>query len=312
MRLGVISNRLSRRNRRGSPDTGALDLIHRPIAGLEGLSEALDDFAAAEVGVIAINGGDGTASGVMTELLAKPRFAALPALAVIAGGTLNMSAANIGLQGKPESALARLAQRLAAGDIAASVHQRPVVGAIREPGSRPLCGLFFANVAFYRAIDYCVTHITPNSPSPRLATAITFAMMLGRVLFRRGDPMTKPERLEVALDGGSAEDLQVLFTLVTTLDRLVLGTRPFWGREAGALKSTTLTAPPEGLLRRLPRALYGGEERDLPSDSYRSHNVDRMTIAPGGPFALDGELYETAPGQTLELRAMGPLSFLRC
>ena len=100
--------------------------------------------------------------------------------------------------------------------------------------------------------------------------------------------------------------------MATALDSLVFNIKPFWGREAGALRTTTLTHPPDRLIRRARRVLYGGAERGLPRESYRSHNVDRMTIAPGGPFALDGELYQAVAGQPLELSAVGPVRFLSC
>ena len=311
MRLGLISNRLSQGNRAGLPETSGYDLIDRPIAGLDGLPEALDDFAAAEVDVIAVNGGDGTVSAVLSELLAKPRFAAPPALAILAGGTLNMCAADIGLKGRPGPALARLVGRLADGDLATAIRPRKVIAVARAPAAPLLCGLFFASAALYRAIVFCYDRVQPNSRSPRLAAAATMALLLGRLLGPE-DALSAPERVSIALDDGPAESLDVLLTMATALDSLVFNIRPFWGREAGALRTTTLTHPPDRLIRRARRVLYGGPERGLPAASYRSHNVERMTIAPGLPFALDGELYEADKGQPLELSAVGPVGFLSC
>ena len=312
MRLGLISNRLSGANRSGlpAPSLGAgVSLVHRPVEGLSGLAEAFDDLAAAEVEVIAVNGGDGTVSAVLTELLAKPRFATLPALALLCGGTLNMGATGLGLKGRPDQALVRLSQL---SDWSAAATARSVIGLRRGGGEQPLCGLFFAAAALYRAIQFCYRRVQPNSPSPRAAAGVTMALLLGRLAVRGArDDVLRPQRLSIALDDSPAEQLDALVTLVSALDSLVLNMRPFWGTEPGALHYTTLTYPPRGLLRRLRRVLYGGAGRRLPTDGYYSHKVDRIVMAPGGPFALDGEIYE-APSQSLEIAAAGPVRFVSC
>ena len=49
--------------------------MHRRLEGIEGLSQTLDDFAAAGAGVVAVNGGDGTVplmpNRPMPEMTAK-------------------------------------------------------------------------------------------------------------------------------------------------------------------------------------------------------------------------------------------------
>ena len=76
MKIGLISNRRSRRNQRklSALETSApqgVEILHRRLEGVDGLSQVLDEFASAETSVVAVNGGDGTVSAVLTDLFER-------------------------------------------------------------------------------------------------------------------------------------------------------------------------------------------------------------------------------------------------
>ncbi len=62
------------------------------------LPEILADFAAREIGLIAVSGGDGTVQGVQTVLAENKIDDMLPRLAVLPHGTTNLWAAVVGLK----------------------------------------------------------------------------------------------------------------------------------------------------------------------------------------------------------------------
>ena len=73
MRIGLITNLRSQRNKRGAlacfdTPAGGPEVLHRILDGIEGLAETLGEFATAGVEVVAVNAGDGTVSRVLTEL----------------------------------------------------------------------------------------------------------------------------------------------------------------------------------------------------------------------------------------------------
>jgi len=84
----------------------------------------------------------------------------------------------------------------------------------------------------------------------------------------------------------------VVFCMATTLDRLLLGARPYWGEEDEAIHFTHIRSG----ARRLPFALLplfrGRGGRLLTADrGYSSRNARRLELHFDGPFVLDGELY---------------------
>ncbi len=318
MKIGLISNTHSQRNKRKLPKAPAslprgVEVLHRPLDGIDGMAEVLDDFAAAQVGVIAVNGGDGTISAALTELMARPRFDVVPPLALLPGGMLNMSAADAGLVGTPDKALARLAARVAEPDLNSACIEREVIRLDYSRTKRPIYGLFFGTAAICRGIVLCRERVHAIKLKSTLAAAATLVYVLGRSLFRRGakDPMLHGDDMTVQFDDGPGKKVCQVAALVTTLDRLMLKSRPFWGREGGRLRYTGIAYPPRKVGRSAYRVLYGGNDRHL-SEGYESRNADRVAFEMDCPFTLDGELFDPEPGTPVELSGGGRLRFVRC
>lgn len=319
MKIGLISNLRSKRNRRAIPEVsaagdGRVELIHRRLEGVDGLGEVLADFARAEVGVIAINGGDGTVSAVLTELLGRRPFSEQPALALLSGGTTNMCAADVGLKGGNGKAMRRLIERAARPDLDAVCVERDVFRVAYRPDRSPVYGMFFGTAAICRAITLCRELIHPMKLESSAASAATLAYVLLRRAVRRDedDLVLRGDTMTVAFDGQPGQRNDQLLALVTTLDRLVLGSRPFWGNGGGALRYTGIAYPPQRLLRFAYRILYGGGDRQLPSGHYDSRNIDRISFAMTCPFTVDGELFQPVEDTPVELDRGGRVRFVRC
>ena len=67
-------------------------------------------------GVLAINGGDGTVAAILGALLESKPFVTPPLIALLPGGTANMSAGDVGLRGSLNKAV-----RTSAGGVKATV-----------------------------------------------------------------------------------------------------------------------------------------------------------------------------------------------
>ena len=319
MKIGLISNMRSRRNRRAFPEVpaagvGQVEFIDRRLKGVEGLAEVLADFARAEVGVIAINGGDGTVSAVLTELLGRRCSSYQPALALLSGGTTNMCAADVGLKGGNGKALRRLMERAAQSNFDTALVEREVFRLAYRPDRAPIYGMFFGTAAICRAIMLCRELIHPMKLESTAAAAATLTYLLLRRALRGGkdDSVIRGDEMTVGFEGEAGQRTDQLLALVTTLDRLVLGSQPFWGNGGGALRYTGIAYPPRRLLRLAHRILYGGADRRLPTGHYVSRNIDRIKFAMTCPFTVDGELFQPVEGTPVELGRGGRVRFVQC
>ncbi len=314
-RIGVISNPLSSRNRRG---LHALDrvlarhpgILHTRLEGISDVGAALEDFARREVGLVVVNGGDGTVQAVLSELLGR-RPEALPLLAVLGRGMTNMIAGDVGLKGGLATSLARLVAAAEGGGLEQFVATRQVIRMVYPPAGPPRYGMFFGTAAICRAIAISRGAVQPLGIKDPAATALTFTGLVLRRLARGGRPdgFFRGDAIALSLDGRREPERSYFLLLVTTLESLVLGTGPFWGGGEGALRLASIADPPPRLLRSLLPFFYGGGGGRLPPE-YASRRGNTVSLAMTCPFTLDGELFEPGPDAAVTLEAAGPARFV--
>ena len=307
--VGLISNPNSGRNRK---QLHAIEHIvanhprvhHYPTAGPADIPAALASLANQGVPVLAINGGDGTVAQVLTHMLRAGPFEQLPLIVLLPGGTTNMTAGDVGLTGNLERAVRRLCRWADDPRSEGRLLRRPILR-VDPGGGRPVAyGMFFGTGAIIQGIEYCRSRIHTkglvNEIGPGLAMART---MWGIV--RQDRRFVLPVAVSVAFEAAApapapAEDILIL--LVSSLERLFLGMRPYWGTENGPLHVSMIRADANHLLRRLPALLRGKPGRHTgAAEGYQSRNVGRISLSLDGPFTLDGEMYQAS-------RAAGPVT----
>jgi hypothetical protein len=311
--IGVVSNPTSGRNRRAGfgvdPATAAAaGALHRAVARVAELPAVLAEFAHAGVEVVVVDGGDGTVRAVLAGL--STAFAAPPAIMALASGTTNLIAGDVGPRGPRAQAFARLVARSRGPGLAdATVERAPLV--IEQGDGTTEIGFFFGAGALAFGTHLTRRHIErgrfANTAGTVLGIAATTLCLLagGRASrLARGVPMTVTHDALPAVAGPR------FLMLATTLERLVLGLHPFWGRGPGAINVLDIAAPPPRFARALP-ALLRARPRPWMAEAYRSVRAQRVTVALEHEALLDGEWLRLAPGRPLSLRAGAPVRFVR-
>ena len=324
-RIGVISNPGSQRNKAGLSEVtqlldGAPDLDHVVLEQITDIPGILEGFARREVGVLAVAGGDGTVQAVLTELYNRRPFETLPLLVVVPRGMTNMIAADVGLKRRGLEGLKRLIAA-EAQDLNRATLTRRILRLENALTLPPQYGMFFGGAGIPRAIDVCRSKVHPYNIKADTAAAVTLAGLLGDWLLRRGrrgkeeGGILYGDKVEATIDGGPTETWESLILVATTLDKLILGSRPFWGPEPetdeGRFRFTSIAYPPKGMLRYAWRILYGGPQRKLPEETYKSFSPRHLTLAIDCPFTLDGEIFDPTPGAPVILTAADEARFVR-
>ncbi len=313
MRVALITNPRSRRNARGFEDVRAAlrdraPVPHHVLERFEALPALLSQLVRGGLDLLVVNGGDGTVQAVLSALLRGD--GPIPLLALLPGGTTNAIAADVGLHGGRRRALGRLLDRAARSDLGDCLRQRDVIRVDSGDG-RERFGMLFGAAGIARGIRFR-RELLPQRWIPDAlgnAVALTALACGWSVGGRDARLVFAGDRIGVTIDGRDRGAGRFALVLVTTLDRVVLGARPFWGSGAGSLRYTGIAAPPPALLRHLPALLYGGRQRRLPY-GYQSVNADSITLAMDCPFVLDGEFHEPASGRPLLLGGGNPVRFV--
>lgn len=309
LKVGVLTNPRSGGNKnRGKAISGLLanwpEVMHREAIGPDSFRKALSDFSTEEVELLVINGGDGTVQAVLTILGNEKVFSRPPLLALLCAGTTSMLPRDVGVAGSPAAALQHVLEWSKSTNRDLVVESRSILQVQRD--AEALYGMFFGAGAICAGIRIFHSKDNPMGWRGQLMPTLTMIRLLLAIFFNRVSPFENNTRINCGKD----EKRSDLFVLISTLDRLFLGMRPYWGTEDGPLRYTAVRQRPKYLLRILMSLFGAGRgQHATPANGYSSHNVEQVQLDMEGDFTLDGELY-TAGKQPITISSAGPAHFV--
>jgi len=319
LRIGFISNTHSGRNRKALGKIRRLlaatpAVLHREVRTPEQIAEALEEFSRAGVDVVALNGGDGTIQSAVTTLLSRKLFQPLPLLALLPGGTTNMTAYDIG-GGRRRllPAVRKLLRPLADDKSDWQLVQRPLLRVRAGDGEAPRYGFFFGAGAIIQGMEYFQARVHTKGLKNELGPGLTLLRFIYGVLRGQSD-FTGSAPVVVGLNGEEpVHEYKSLILFVSTLERFFLGMRPYWGKKGDPLHFTLIEQGPRRLLWALPAILRGRSNRSVTeSAGYHSHDVSAVKLLMDGRFSLDGELSEARIDRgPVVLESAGEMRFIR-
>jgi len=320
LRVAVLSNPGSGRNRQGM---GWIDqtlkshpqVMHFIARDPAEIMTVLAEISHAKPDVLAINAGDGTIAAILTALMEQQPFMKQPMLALLRGGTTNMIACDVGLKGSIRQALERLLHWTHATTPAIQPVSRPLLRVQSGENQPPLYGMSFGAGAIIKGMEYCQQNILRPGLRDSLGAglcALRILLALARNDHRYVAPVTM-EFSAIPEISNSSMPRDYFLLMVTTLERLFLGSHPYWGDKKGALHFTAIQSHSRHALRTIPPIFWGRTNRHVtPENGYWSQKVDALELTMNGTFTIDGELYSTHTDQgPVRITRGGRVNFLR-
>ncbi|MDX1733999.1 MAG: diacylglycerol kinase family protein [Halioglobus sp.] len=312
--VGMISNPASGHNR------NQFDAIEGRIArspaihhivtdSAADIGPALAELAARNTGILAINGGDGTVSATLGQMLESGLFAQPPLVAVLPGGTANMNAGDIGIKGSLKKAVDTFCRWCETDQQVRVARATRHLLRVRDHAGTVHHSMFLGGGAIIHGTEYAHREIHSRGLRDDFSLAIgTLRTVWGVV---RDDPrFNRHVRIDLALDEGPVQSFDTLILAVSTLQRLSFGMRPFWGEGPGAVRLTLMEQHCSRFARTFLSIIRGRPNRNAVAQSgYHSHNAGRIALQLAGPLNLDGEIIQ-CDGE-IEITATGPLEFLQ-
>ena len=279
-------------------------------ANVEQLHERLAAVQLTATDLLVVNGGDGSLQAALSWLTARLDARAsrleVPMIAALPGGSTNMSAYDINQHRRFEACLQGLVEQLTSS-AAPTLLDRPVLRVRDAQHTR--VGFFCGVGAIVQGIEYCHAQLYAAGAKRREFTAgIAMARAIWGVL-RKQPPFADSQPISLAAFGSETATAQtpqtvlnpdsgVLMFAASTLQRLLVGARPHWGDEPGALRFTLVERDRRGLWFRLPGLLGIGKiPRPLASAGYHSHNCHWLELSMSGGYTIDGELFTPETNQ---------------
>ncbi|VAW79936.1 hypothetical protein MNBD_GAMMA13-2048 [hydrothermal vent metagenome] len=277
------------------------------------ISAVLKEFSALGINVLAINGGDGTTARVFTRLLADKHFINPPGIILLPGGTTNMNAGDVGLPGSLTASVQRIADWALQGEGRIEQQVRPILRIEGASDGNVAYGMFFGTGTIVNGMQYCIEKIHTRGIRDEFGPGLMVLRTLWGIA-RKEPYFSDPTATDICLDQNAAlPGRPVIQLLVTSLQRLFLGLKPYWGREQKALHCTWIEKPTHKVMRAFPALIRGKKNRYVtPENGYCSHNVDQLQLYLDGAFAVDGEIHHASREYgPLTISNGGELEFLR-
>lgn len=318
LRVGVLNNLRSGRSSTRVSEALALlasrpEIVHVETRDGSHVPEALAHFEREGVGLLVVNGGDGTVQRVLTELLGARRTGPwLPRIAPIRGGRTNMTASDLGARRNPIRGLAEVLDAARAGLLDQRAVERPVLRVELGPDGGVHYGTFCGIGMLYQAVQLPTQYLPRNRAQGLFGAGAVLATLVARAAAGRLGGVLTAEKIQLAMDGEPPEHRELRLVMATTAERLFLGIRPFWGRESGSVRLTTIAADAKGLARAAVGILRGRPPVWVsPEFGYLSRNCDEVIFRVDCGVTIDGELFHPAPGRIVRLTADHRVRFVR-
>ena len=313
MRLGLIRNPLSRANRRDRADWDAVT-AHPQIAGFvepktsEELHDSLKILHAREVQCLAVSGGDGTLSDVLSALAhAVPGWR--PPFAILRSGKTNLIAHDVGAAPHGVRGALALADAARTGDLTRRKTRRVLKVESDEGGSATRYGFFLGAGAFTRASNLAQVQAHAMGLNEGAAILWTLGSMIGRNL-PGGHETKEPCAIAASQPAGAPESGARYLVIATTLDRIALGLKPFWGNGSGPIRYTEVPAAANRLAHALVPVLRGRPKPWMSDAGYRSGSTTALRLQLEGVVTLDGEPFQPSPNGAVRITADDTVTFL--
>ena len=301
LKIGVIRNPISTRNKKrrygiASAAQSNPDILSETIDDKDILTSVLETYRDKEVGLVVVDGGDGTAREVLSRL---PEVFGpdLPYVTILPSGKTNLVARDIGTARHGVQTFDKLLEGMRAGRLKETAKTRSLMK-ITWPDAfhPPVRGMLMGLGAFRAGTDLAQSDIHAKGihHGPAVALAMTdyfFRASLGR----NANELRSGEPVGLAMDGKRCAEGRRFAVICTTLTRLLFGIWPFWGDESRAIRYLDVMAPPKRLLRSLPAVARGKPLPWMEEAGYRSGTSDRIEMTIEKPFIVDGEVFQPGP-----------------
>ncbi|MBL79931.1 MAG: diacylglycerol kinase [Nitrosomonadaceae bacterium] len=317
-KIGLIFNPLSGRIRKHKDVIKGIlgripGVIIREAKSGHEFRESVKAFIDIEIDLLVIAAGDGTVQAILSDLFKEYIHRDWPVLAIIPGGTTNMTALDLVKYDDLVDSAKKLSACLSENTLPILLKKH--VLCIEQSGVDKVYGMFFAVGVIARAVIFSRSGIKRVGITGEIYSGLIMAYYVVGLLFGRCDGAWAPAKTKVVRVGGKNFEGHNSTLFVSALDRLLFNTRPYWGEEKESLHVTFVKQDRQKSIGKYISSIWtlvSGKNTSFKKyDGYHSHNSSMLEMEIDDDYIVDGESYHAASNNgPLRISAVGPITFL--
>ncbi|WP_292966315.1 diacylglycerol kinase family protein [Nitrosomonas sp.] len=312
-RIGLIYNPLGGGFRKQAVQIRNLLATLPEITQIEATSQtefeqAVSIVVEAKVEWLIVVGGDGTLQGIISCLFDHLVPESWPEITIIPAGTTNMTALDLGMNGRIKWFLERIRQYLHQPGNLKRI-DRPVLR-IEQTGRKNVYGMMLGLGLIARGVRFSRSQIKQLGITGNIFTILIVLRSLMGTFLGRPQAEWSPVRIIQKDETGTLREKVYLFALVSALDRLLLNIHPYWGRESAPLHATFIEQHSKRFWRAIWPLVMGRGHHLKQQDGYTSYNTASVELWLDDEYIVDGELYHASSQYgPVRITADGPIRF---
>lgn len=320
--VAVIINPASTQNRKnGKGGLASLQKVmdkYKNIIQMElgedvesGLKNIMKNLALTQPELIIVSGGDGTIQGVFSSLINDNPFDIIPPIAILPSGKTNMIALDLGARKRPDIVLDKLINLAQTSEMEEQIVKRTLLGMELVGLKETYFGMFFGGAGVVNGINHVRDKIHPMRMPNFLTHAVAmFALSMG-AFFGRNNPKSAmyANPMDIQLHSGGRIKGQFMMVIATTLDKLLLNSKPFGTHGEGKIGFSCVEHRPWAVFRALTSLITGNFSKKS-INGIHTRRGDDIIITGSDPVTLDGEIYEIPENSSVHLFSGKELHFL--
>lgn len=317
--IGIIVNPKSTQNTKKAGDLRELFKARSNVAFIE-LGEdmvadmhfAMKEMARIKPVMLVISGGDGTIMAAFTELENNHPFGSdVPPIGFLPTGKTNMIAEDFGSKGDPAEIYQKLL-KLAETGFERYIEERSLLGTEIPNQPRPLYGMFFGGAAIVNGIEYCRKNIYPmKMPNIFSHTLAIFTLLLsGFFGGKKPGSAMYADHAHIHVKGGGEFEGRYIVIIATTMDRLLMGLRPYGMEGNGSIGFSAIEHQPRTIWGAL-KSLISGTFGRVFIQGVQTRRCEEIVIKSSDSVTLDGELYDVDENAIIRLYSTDLYRFVK-
>ncbi len=283
--------------------------IIREATSVPEFNATVSDFLHDGIDLLVIAGGDGTVQAVLNHLFTAHPLTSWPILAIVPGGTTNMTALDLVKYDDPEESARNLNRYLLKRTLPLLLRRH--VLCIEQTGVDKVYGMFFAVGIIARAVIFSRSGIKQVRITGEIYSGLIMVVYFIGLILRRRKGAWAPAKMATIKVGGKIFNGSHQFLFASALDRLLFNMRPYWGQEQEPLHITFVKQERKKSIRSIWPLISGRGTVLTEDEGYHSYNSSVVELAIDDDYIIDGEsFYAASQNGPLKISAAGPVSFL--
>ncbi len=284
------------------------------VDDFDALPDRIRQLLGGGVTTLFVEGGDGTVEAVLSACLSASRAGhALPAIAILPGGSTNLAYKMIGFRVPGRRGLRQAVDRFLSGAPTAASRSQHALMVRHEDSDELHVGFLLSTGSVARAMLYTQQNLHDGRRGAiAVARAVAqFALFPKHALHSDGEPVIRPSKFHELSSGSQPSPDMHAFAVLSTFERLSLGMQPFWNRGEHPIAMTRGDWPLRRLRLGVAKLAAGLPGQSLETHGLTSKGCDAVAFRCDGPVVLDGELLCANEDQLFHVTATPALEFVQ-